>query len=310
MKSKKSIIGVVIIIINILLEITYLILSKTLIHHNVQLRQWVISAVYLNRFIFVIVLASLVTSAILKRYKGNVYVISLHFLILIPTTIFISLSLMFMYAFSVEEEALTYRQGKLYIAVANHIGFHHTEIEFYESVNPIMMKKTDLEGFTYDGSYNYYDNTNSIDLDVPYLNLYIINDFEGITPWEVKEKLGIKQFVYLGNYTYDFGKLIAKFNDRESKIERAIIKDDIVVYKDKHIIGENIDIVKKYIEDIESNTGVGVDLKEFIDKNNCKNIVLTTVSNDDTKYPTIHFIADYKDNIIEVRYYDSQNLQN
>lgn len=305
MKNKKYKINKIVIAINILIEILYLILSKILLYNEIYFRKVVMDFMYLNRLILIIILIRLVVKIILKRYKEIVFKQVLSLISVIVLSLYIVFIMLMSYAFSVKEEAFAYRQGKEYIAVSEPYGFHHTNIVFYEYINPVMMKTSNIDGFMYDGSFNCYKYNDSKYLKTPYIDLYSEFEFRQLNPWHAKEKFSSKGFKYLGNQTYDFGKLIIKFDDAESIIKEAFIKGDIVTYKGESIIGKNINTIKKHIEDINNGLEIKINYTELRDESNNEGIRVIREDNYGTNYPALLFIVDDKNIIKEVRYFNN-----
>jgi hypothetical protein len=131
-------------------------------------------------------------------------------------------------------------------------------------------------------------------------------EFKQLNPWHAKEKFSSKGFKYLGNQTYDFGKLIIKFNDVESSIEESFIKGDILTYKGESIIGKNIDTIKQHIEDINNGLEIKINYTELRDESNNEGIRIIREDSYGTNYPVLSFIVDDKNIIKEVRYFNSQ----
>lgn len=305
MKNIKDNITKIIITINILIEITHFSLSNILSHNEIYFRKVVMDFIYLNRLILIIMLTSLGCIIIVKKYKENLFKRILCLVLGIMLSIYIFHIMILSYAFSVESEAFTYRHGTPYIAVTESHGLHNTNIVFYQYINLLMMKPSNVEGFMYKGSYNCYKYKYSDYLETPSIDLYFEHQFSELNPWYAKEKFSSDVFKYLGNQTYDFGKLIVTFNDIESNIQAAIIKDDIVTYKGKNIIGENIDIIKKHIEDTNNYLGLKINYAEHRDENNNKNIRVIREDDYGTDYPVISFIVNDENIINEVIYFNN-----
>lgn len=61
------------------------------------------------------------------------------------------------FAFSYSPEHLVYEQNQKVLARVNSVGFHHTEVVFYEPVNIFLMRKSNIPRKFYDGSYDMYE---------------------------------------------------------------------------------------------------------------------------------------------------------
>ena len=295
----------IIIIINILIELLYFILSNILSNNEIYFRNFVTEFIYFNRLILIIVLLILDFIIIAKKYKENLFKRILYLVLEIVLSLYIFQIMILSYAFSIENEAFTYRHGTPYIAVAKVHGLHNTNIVFYQYINPLMMTPSNLDDFMYNGSYNCYEYKYSDYLKTPTIDLYFEHQFSELNPWYAKKKFSSDVFKYLGNQTYDFGKLIVKFNDIESNIKEAFIKDDIVAYKGKNIIGENIDIIKKHVEDTNNDLGIKINYREHRDENNNKNIRVIREDDYGTNYPIFSFIVNDENLISEVIYFNN-----
>lgn len=74
--------------------------------------------------------------------------------IIIPILLF---GMVFAYAFTSFSEHRVYEHNRDLIARVESIGMHHTEVTYYEPINFLVMKKSDIESEMYDGSYDRYD---------------------------------------------------------------------------------------------------------------------------------------------------------
>lgn len=145
-----------IIIMSVLIYIIYLILSNILLPYGIEFRSGVISFIAINKFIFIALGTILFISSIWKMPIGNLSKLFLFLISVIMATMIILFGVILPYLFNVKQEALTYKDGKLVLAVSEPGGLHNTNIKFYEPINFMLMKKTDIEGFIHHGTKNPY----------------------------------------------------------------------------------------------------------------------------------------------------------
>lgn len=277
----------VILIINILIYIIYLILSNLILPYGIEFRNGVISFIYLNKFIFTVTVAISLNNLLRKMSDSNLEKFFLHIVTALVTMIFIIYLVMLPYLFTIKGETLAYKEGKLFLAVSEIVGLHNTNIKFYEPINFMLMKETDIEGFIKDGASNPYAYGEPNFLQNPDFDIRRELEFNDLKPWGAKKKFSNGVFEYLENETYDFGGIIIKFDSKETQVKEAWIERAVVKYGADNIIGENIDIVKSNIEKVNNNSGIKTKYEEFLDENNNRNIRVGTEGQYGDYYKTV-----------------------
>jgi len=168
-------------------------------------------------------------------------------------------------------EALAYKEGRLVVAASSD-GLHNSRISFYEPVNSIVMKNSDIEDLHHNAPNNCYYYEKSNFLENPDFDIREESNFEDLKPWSAKKKFSHEVFNYLGNKTYDFGGIVIKFDKKETWVKEASIERNIVKYDGVNIISENIDTIKENISKAEKNHDDSTIYEEFLDEKGKQNI--------------------------------------
>ena len=175
------------------------------------------------------------------------------------------------YVFESRVEALAYKEGRLVVAASSD-GLHNSRISFYEPINSIVMKNSDIEDLHHNAPNNCYYYGKSNFLENPDFDIREESDFRDLKPWSAKEKFSHEVFNYLGDQTYDFGGIVIKFNKRETWVKEAYIERNIVKYEDVNIIGENIETIKENISKVKRDYDSSTIYKEFLDEKGNRNV--------------------------------------
>ena len=126
-------------------------------------RSWINEMYAIN--IIILVIATLIfigellrrKSKILKSIKDKLEIFNLiYYYILFLAIIFILWISLFWISFEFTPEHIVYKDNKKVIAQVNSC-LTKTRVEFFEPINNIFMKKTNIEGICYRGSYDIYD---------------------------------------------------------------------------------------------------------------------------------------------------------
>ncbi|WP_224383848.1 hypothetical protein [Clostridium perfringens] len=168
-------------------------------------------------------------------------------------------------------EALAYKEGRLVVAASSD-GLHDSRISFYEPINSIVMKNSDIKDIHHNAPNNCYYYGKSNFLENPDFDIREESDFRDLKPWSAKEKFSHEVFNYLGNQTYDFGGIVIKFNKKETWVKEASIERNIVKYDGVNIIGENIDTIKENISKAEKDHDDSTIYEEFLDEKGNRNV--------------------------------------
>lgn len=266
MKGKKLSVSGVILIISFLIYIVYLISSNILLNYGMEFRESVIEFIAWDKFVFVIMLNILIIRIIMKRKKIGkemklFFTLISFFISAIITFIFVLAP----YILISRVEALAYKEGRLVVAASSD-GLHDSRISFYEPINSIVMKNSDIEDVHHNAPNNCYYYGKSNFLENPDFDIREESDFRDLKPWSAKEKFSHKVFNYLGNQTYDFGGIVIKFDKKETWVKEASIERNIVKYDDVNIIGENIETIKENISKVKRDYDGSTIYKEFLDE--------------------------------------------
>lgn len=272
MKGKKLSVSGVILIISFLIYIVYLVSSNILLNYGMEFRESVIEFIAWDKFVFVIMLNILIIRIIMKRKKiGKEMKL---FFTLIPFFISAIITFIFVlapYILISRVEALAYKEGRLVVAASSD-GLHDSRISFYEPINSIVMKNSDIEDVHHNAPNNCYYYGKSNFLENPDFDIREESNFEDLKPWSAKEKFSHEVFNYLGNQTYDFGGIVIKFNKKETWVKEASIERNIVKYDDVNIIGENIETIKENISKVKRDYDGSTIYKEFLDEKGNRNV--------------------------------------
>ncbi|MDK0627044.1 hypothetical protein P5F04_08935 [Clostridium perfringens] len=272
MKGKKlSVLGVIL-IISFLIYIVYLVSSNILLNYGMEFRESVIEFIAWDKFVFVIMLNILIISIIMKRKKIGkemklFFTLISFFISAIITFIFVLAP----YILISRVEALAYKEGRLVVAASSD-GLHDSRISFYEPINSIVMKNSDIEDIHHNAPNNCYYYGKSNFLENPDFDIREESNFEDLKPWSAKEKFSHEVFNYLGNQTYDFGGIVIKFNKKETWVKEAYIERNIVKYEGANIIGGNIDTIKENISKAEKDHDDSTIYEEFLDEKGNRNV--------------------------------------
>lgn len=272
MKGKKLSVSGVILIISFLIYIVYLVSSNILLNYGMEFRESVIEFIAWDKFVFVIMLNILIIRIIMKRKKIGkemklFFTLISFFISAIITFIFVLAP----YILISRVEALAYKEGRLVVAASSD-GLHDSRISFYEPINSIVMKNSDIEDVHHNAPNNCYYYGKSNFLENPDFDIREESNFEDLKPWSAKEKFSHEVFNYLGNQTYDFGGIVIKFNKKETWVKEASIERNIVKYDDVNIIGENIETIKENISKLKRDYDGSTIYEEFLDEKGNRNV--------------------------------------
>ncbi|MGU8958142.1 hypothetical protein ACV3VX_08780 [Clostridium perfringens] len=272
MKGKKLSVSGVILIISFLIYIVYLVSSNILLNYGMEFRESVIEFIAWDKFVFVIMLNILIIRIIMKRKKIGkemklFFTLISFFISAIITFIFVLAP----YILISRVEALAYKEGRLVVAVSSD-GLHDSRISFYEPINSIVMKNSDIEDVHHNAPNNCYYYGKSNFLENPDFDIREESDFRDLKPWSAKEKFSHEVFNYLGNQTYDFGGIVIKFNKKETWVKEASIERNIVKYEGVNIIGENIETIKENISKLKRDYDGSTIYEEFLDEKGNRNV--------------------------------------
>ncbi|ELC8431034.1 TPA: hypothetical protein ACOTGY_001033 [Clostridium perfringens] len=274
MKGKKLSVSGVILIISFLIYIVYLVSSNILLNYGMEFRESVIEFIAWDKFVFVIMLNILIIRIIMKRKKIGkemklFFTLISFFISAIITFIFVLAP----YILISRVEALAYKEGRLVVAASSD-GLHDSRISFYEPINSIVMKNSDIEDVHHNAPNNCYYYGKSNFLENPDFDIREESDFRDLKPWSAKEKFSHEVFNYLGNQIYDFGGIVIKFNKKETWVKEASIERNIVKYEGVNIIGENIDTIKENISKAEKDHDDSTIYEEFLDEKGNRNVII------------------------------------
>ncbi|ABG84438.1 hypothetical protein JJB75_09260 [Clostridium perfringens] len=272
MKGNKLSASGVILIISFLIYIVYLVSSNILLNYGMEFRESVIEFIAWDKFVFVIMLNILIIRIIMKRKKIGkemklFFTLISFFISAIITFIFVLAP----YILISRVEALAYKEGRLVVAASSD-GLHDSRISFYEPINSIVMKNSDIKDVHHNAPNNCYYYGKSNFLENPDFDIREESDFRDLKPWSAKEKFSHEVFNYLGNQTYDFGGIVIKFNKKETWVKEASIERNIVKYDGVNIIGENIDTIKENISKAEKDHDDSTIYEEFLDEKGNRNV--------------------------------------
>ena len=237
-----------------------------------EFRESVIEFIAWDKFVFVIMLNILIIRIIMKRKKIGkemklFFTLISFFISAIITFIFVLAP----YILISRVEALAYKEGRLVVAASSD-GLHDSRISFYEPINSIVMKNSDIEDVHHNAPNNCYYYGKSNFLENPDFDIREESDFRDLKPWSAKEKFSHEVFNYLGNQTYDFGGIVIKFDKKETWVKEASIERNIVKYDGVNIIGENIDTIKENISKAEKDHDDSTIYEEFLDEKGNRNV--------------------------------------
>ena len=266
MKGKKLSVSGVILIISFLIYIVYLVSSNILLNYGMEFRESVKNFILLDKFVF-IAFGNIIFIKIIWKEKGiggfaKTFTTFLSFII---SFVLIFGFILIPYVFESKVEALAYKEGRLVVAASSD-GLHDSRISFYEPINSIVMKNSDIEDVHHNAPNNCYYYGKSNFLENPDFDIREESDFRDLKPWSAKEKFSHEVFNYLGNQTYDFGGIVIKFDKKETWVKEASIERNIVKYEDVNIIGENIETIKENISKVKREYDSSAIYKEFLDE--------------------------------------------
>ncbi|MEY8254056.1 hypothetical protein [Clostridium perfringens] len=290
MKGKKLSVSGVILIISFLIYIVYLVSGNILLNYGMEFRESVIEFIAWDKFVFVIMLNILIIRIIMKRKKIGkemklFFTLIYFFISAIITFIFVLAP----YILISRVEALAYKEGRLVVAASSD-GLHDSRISFYEPINSIVMKNSDIEDIHHNAPNNCYYYGKSNFLENPDFDIREESNFEDLKPWSAKEKFSHEVFNYLGNQTYDFGGIVIKFNKKETWVKEASIERNIVKYDGVNIIGENIETIKENISKAEKDHDDSTIYEEFLDEKGNRNVRIGSKYRIDPEYDySIHY---------------------
>lgn len=272
MKGNKLSVSGVILIISFFIYIVYLVSSNILLNYGMEFRESVIEFIAWDKFVFVIMLNILIIRIIMKRKKIGkemklFFTLISFFISAIITFIFVLAP----YILISRVEALAYKEGRLVVAASSD-GLHNSRISFYEPINSIVMKNSDIEDLHHNAPNNCYYYGKSNFLENPDFDIREESDFRDLKPWSAKEKFSHEVFNYLGNQTYDFEGIVIKFDKKETWVKEASIERNIVKYDGVNIIGENIETIKENISKAEKDHDDSTIYEEFLDEKGNRNV--------------------------------------
>ena len=290
MKGNKLSVSGVILIISFLIYIVYLVSSNILLNYGMEFRESVKNFILLDKFVF-IAFGNIIFIKIIWKEKGiggfaKTFTTFLSFII---SFVLIFAFILIPYVFESRVEALAYKEGRLVVAASSD-GLHNSRISFYEPINSIVMKNSDIEDLHHNAPNNCYYYEKSNFLENHDFDISDESDFRDLKPWSAKEKFGGEVFNYLGDQTYDFGGIVIKFNKRETWVKEASIERNIVKYKDVNIIGENIETIKENISKVKREYDSSAIYKEFLDEKGNINVRIGSKYRIDPEYDySIHY---------------------
>ena len=272
MKGNKLSVSGVILIISFFIYIVYLVSSNILLNYGMEFRESVKNFILLDKFVF-IAFGNIIFIKIIWKEKGiggfaKTFTTFLSFII---SFVLIFGFILIPYVFESKVEALAYKEGRLVVAASSD-GLHDSRISFYEPINSIVMKNSDIKDVHHNAPNNCYYYGKSNFLENPDFDIREESDFRDLKPWSAKEKFSHKVFNYLGNQTYDFGGIVIKFNKKETCVKEAYIERNIVKYEGVNIIGGNIDTIKENISKAEKDHDDSTIYEEFLDEKGNRNV--------------------------------------
>ena len=272
MKGNKLSVSGVILIISFLIYIVYLVSSNILLNYGMEFRESVKNFILLDKFVF-IAFGNIIFIKIIWKEKGiggfaKTFTTFLSFII---SFVLIFGFILIPYVFESKVEALAYKEGRLVVAASSD-GLHDSRISFYEPINSIVMKNSDIKDVHHNAPNNCYYYGKSNFLENPDFDIREESDFRDLKPWSAKEKFSHEVFNYLGNQTYDFGGIVIKFNKKETWVKEAYIERNIVKYEGVNIIGGNIDTIKENISKAEKDHDDSTIYEEFLDEKGNRNV--------------------------------------
>ena len=284
MKGKKLSVSGVILIISFLIYIVYLVSSNILLNYGMEFRESVKNFILLDKFVF-IAFGNIIFIKIIWKEKGiggfaKTFTTFLSFII---SFVLIFAFILIPYVFESKVEALAYKEGRLVVAASSD-GLHNSRISFYEPINSIVMKNSDIEDLHHNAPNNCYYYEKSNFLENPDFDIREEYNFEDLKPWSAKEKFSHEVFNYLGNQTYDFGGIVIKFDKKETWVKEASIERNIVKYDGVNIIGENIDTIKENISKAEKDHDDSTIYEEFLDEKGNRNVRIGSKYRIDPEY--------------------------
>ena len=268
MKGNKLSVSGVILIISFLIYIVYLVSSNILLNYGMEFRESVKNFILLDKFVF-IAFGNIIF--IKEKGIGGFAKTFTTFLSFIISFVLIFGFILIPYVFESRVEALAYKEGRLVVAASSD-GLHDSRISFYEPINSIVMKNSDIKDIHHNAPNNCYYYGKSNFLENPDFDIREESDFRDLKPWSAKEKFSHEVFNYLGNQTYDFGGIVIKFNKKETWVKEASIERNIVKYDGVNIIGENIDTIKENISKAEKDHDDSTIYEEFLDEKGNRNV--------------------------------------
>lgn len=146
-------------IINLLLLFSYIFIGLILRKSNMFFRGWINIICFLAGccIIFLtIIIVNYYLHTIMKKslfQKGLTVVSTIISIIITPIIIWLMILIA---AFNYAPEHSVYEHERNLIVKVRAYGFHHTIVDYYEPVNFIIMKKSNIESEMYDGSYDRY----------------------------------------------------------------------------------------------------------------------------------------------------------
>ena len=290
MKGKKlSVLGVSL-IISFLIYIVYLVSGNILLNYGMEFRESVIEFIAWDKFVFVIMLNILIIRIIMKRKKIG----KEKKLFFTLKSFFISAAITFIFVLAPyilisRGETLAYKEGNLLLAVSSS-SLHDLLISFYEPINFMVMKKSNIDKVLHNSPRNCYEYREAKFLENPDFDIREESDFRDLKPWSAKEKFSHKVFNYLGNQTYDFGGIVIKFDKKETWVKEASIERNIVKYDGVNIIGENIETIKENISKVKREDDSSAIYKEFLDEKGNRNVRIGSKYRIDPEYDySIHY---------------------
>lgn len=276
-----------------IIDVIYIISKIILSNFGIVFRQRLVDLIYINNAILIIIIA-----IYLKNYlEGKTGIVVAVIIILIGLW-----NVFFFYAFSQNSESKIYKEGKFLIASCD-IFLLESTVEFYDPINIFLMKETTIDGFMYNGAYDYYKyNEDSKEfLEDEYVNLTESIELLGMSPIDAKKKFSKDVFEYLGDHKYDFGDIKIIFNEKEDAANEVLFERDVVKSNGESIIGKDVESVKEGVRRDYKNKykqgDVELIFEEFIDENNKKNIKII----DEFKNGYFYFIVDENDIIIAIK---------
>ena len=202
----------------LLIDIAFVISLTALSYFHIYFRQIIVDFIYINTASLILLLAVDFNIKIVKKQES----ISAKLIVSLISGIsslfiigFILFYILFIYAFTANQERLCYLEGEKLLAVSSS-SFHDSFVTFYKPLNFAFKKDYEHESFSFNSPSNCYDYSYIIDLDSEDIDLSYDYYLRGFPTLAAKEKFFNGTFEYLGEHTYDFNDITIKFDKKET----------------------------------------------------------------------------------------------